>query len=171
MRNKKIHLIVAVAENGVIGKNNDLVWKIKDDMAFFKKTTMGSIVLTGRKNYESIPQRFRPLPNRLNCILTHQQSYVTDGDCVLFSSIEDWMEAYQQDERNLFIIGGGQVFKEALEKKLVDVVYYTKVKAQPEGDVFFPEIDFSNWHKELLLEGTKNEVNEFDFSIYRYSKE
>jgi dihydrofolate reductase len=170
MANKKIYLIVAVAENGVIGKNNDLAWKIKDDMAFFKKTTMGSIVLTGRKNYESIPTRFRPLPNRLNCILTRQKSYISDETCVVFSSIEDWIDTYQQYERNLFIIGGGEVFKEALEKKLVDVVYYTKVKTLPEGDVFFPEIDFSSWHKELLLEGTKNEVNEFDFSIYRYSK-
>jgi len=170
MSKKKIHLIVAVAENGVIGYNNDLVWKIKDDMAFFKQTTTGSIILTGRKNYESIPPAFRPLPNRLNCILTHQKSLDVNPACVLFSSIESWIASYQQDERELFIIGGGQVFSEALDKNLVDILYYTEVKAKPKGDVFFPSLNPLDWNDEIIAEGKKNGRNEFDFVIHRYTK-
>jgi dihydrofolate reductase len=170
MMKKQLFLIAAVAENNVIGKNNDLVWKIKDDMAFFKKTTQGAVLLMGRKNFESIPEKYRPLPNRVNCILTNQKKYIAPTDCPVFSSIEDWIEAYKNDERELFIIGGGQVFKEALDKKLVDVMYYTEVQANPDGDVFFPEIDTTYWKDEIISQGMKNMDNEFDFVIHRYTK-
>lgn len=167
---KIIHLIVAVAENGVIGKDNDLAWRIKDDMSFFRKMTVGNIVLTGRKNYESIPPKFRPLPNRLNCILTRNQNYVLPKECAVFSSIENWIDIYKEEERELFIIGGGQIFKEALEKELIDVMYYTEVKAAPDGDVFFPKINMDNWVDEILEKGVKNENNQYDFVIHRYTK-
>ena len=167
---KEIFLIAAVAENNVIGKDNDLVWKIKDDMAFFKRMTQGTVLLMGRKNFESVPEKYRPLPNRVNCILTNQKNYIAPADCPVFSSIEDWIEAYKNDERELYIIGGGQVFKEALDKNLVDVMYYTTVKGKPDGDVFFPEIDADYWNDEIIGEGKKNDVNEFDFVIHRYTK-
>lgn len=167
---KKIYLIVAVAENGVIGKDNDLVWRIKEDMAFFKQTTTGHIILSGRKNYESIPPQFRPLPKRLNCVLTRNKDYNLPEECPTFSSIESWINKFQDDERDLFIIGGGQVFKEALDKNLVDVIYYTEVKGSPEGDVFFPSVNFDVWSDEVLLRGEKNETNQYGFIIHRYTK-
>ena len=83
----KISLIVAVAENGVIGKDNDLIWHLPKDMQFFKKITIGHHVIMGRKNFESIPHKYRPLPNRTNIIITRQSEYKAEG-CVVVNSIE-----------------------------------------------------------------------------------
>lgn len=166
---KKIFLIAAVADNNVIGKNNDLVWRIKDDMRFFKETTTGHVLLMGRKNFESIPEKFRPLPNRLNCILTRNKTYEA-ADCVTIDSIENWIDLYKNDDRELFIIGGGQVYKEAMEKKLVDVMYITHVHGEPDGDTFFPEIDPNQWRVDVLQEGLKNDGNEFAYTIKKYSR-
>lgn len=167
---KKIHLIAAVAENLVIGKDNDLAWSIKDDMAFFKKTTQDSILLMGRKNFESIPEKYRPLPNRLNCILTHQKNYQAPENCPVFNSIDAWLDCYKEDARDLFVIGGGQLFSEFLNRNLVDVMYYTQVLAKPKGDVFFPSISPSDWHDEIIGKGEQNERNEFAFVIHHYTK-
>ena len=166
---KKIYLIAAVADNNVIGKDNDLVWRIKDDMRFFKETTTGHILLMGRKNFESIPAKFRPLPNRLNCILTRNKFYEAN-DCVTVDSIESWIDLYKNDDRELFIIGGGQVYKEALEKKLVDIMYITHVHAEPDGDTFFPVINKNDWTIETLQEGVQNEGNEFAYTIKKYTR-
>jgi dihydrofolate reductase len=164
-----IYLIAAVADNDVIGKDNDLVWRIKEDMLFFKETTTGQILLMGRKNFESIPEKFRPLPNRLNCILTRNQTYVA-ADCVTVDSIESWIDLYKNDDRELFIIGGGQVYKEALEKNLVDAMYITHVHAHPDGDTFFPTINKNEWKSEILQKGIQNESNEFAYTIKKYTR-
>lgn len=164
-----IYLIAAVADNDVIGKDNDLVWRIKEDMRFFKETTSGHILLMGRKNFESIPEKFRPLPNRLNCILTRNKSYEA-ANCVTVDSIENWLSSYKYDDRQMFIIGGGQVYKEALEKNLVDVMLITHVHARPDGDTFFPSINKNEWKSEILQEGIQNESNEFAYTIKKYTR-
>lgn len=165
---KNVNLVVAVAQNGVIGKNNQLIWQLRDDMKFFKELTWGHIVLTGRKNFESIPEKFRPLPNRLNCIMTRNKDYSVD-DCIIFSEIEGWIEAFQNDERDLFIIGGGEIYLQAIERKLVDVMYVTHVHANVDGDTFFPKIDPSLWQATQIGSGLKNDKNDFDFDIVKYT--
>ena len=105
----RISIIVAVASNGVIGRDNDLVWRLRDDMKFFSDTTKGHAVLTGRRNYESIPERFRPLPNRANIVVTRNPNYEAPGADVVHS-LEAGIEcarALKVDE--LCIIGGGQI--------------------------------------------------------------
>ncbi len=166
---KPIHIVVAVAKNGVIGKDNQLVWHLRDDMQFFKELTTGHIILTGRKNYESIPEKFRPLPNRLNCIMTRDKRYQAAG-CEFFDSFERWIEKYQNDDRQMFIIGGGEVYKQALEAGLVDVMYVTHVDASPEGDTFFPDFDKTLWRAEVLKTQPKDARNEFDFEIVKYTR-
>lgn len=166
---EKVTLIVAVADNNVIGKDNDLVWRLRDDMRFFKETTTGHIILTGRKNFESIPEKFRPLPDRLNCILTRNPEYDAPG-CELFSSVSGWLETYQNDERNLFIIGGGEVYRESLEKGYVTEMFITHVHGEPEGDTFFPDFDKEDWTISVVGTGEKNERNDYSFTIKKYTR-
>ena len=166
---KTTYLIAAVANNGVIGRDNDLIWHIKEDMKFFKSTTVGHIVLMGRKNFESIPEKFRPLPNRLNCILTRNPSYQVTN-CELVGSIEEWIEKYKDDARKSIIIGGGQVYHEAMDKDLVDELFITHVHASPEGDTFFPNIDPKKWAGQVIGSGEKNEVNEYSYTITHYTR-
>ena len=87
----KVSLIVAVSENGVIGKDNDLIWHLPKDMRFFKETTMGHHVIMGRKNFESIPHKYRPLPDRTNVVITRQSDYKAEG-CVVVNSVEAALE-------------------------------------------------------------------------------
>lgn len=166
---KNINLVVAVAQNGVIGRDNQLIWQLRDDMKFFKELTIGHIILTGRKNYESIPEKFRPLPNRLNCVMSRNLQYQA-LQCELFSNISSWIQKYSSDERELFIIGGGEIYRQALAQNVVDVMFITHVKAEPEGDTFFPEFDASQWRSEVLTSHTKDERNEYDFDIVKYTR-
>lgn len=166
---KKVNLVVAVAKNGVIGKENQLVWHLRDDMKFFKELTSGQIILTGRKNYESIPEKFRPLPNRLNCIMTRNKGYQATG-CELFSDIKTWIDTFRNDARELFIIGGGEIYNQALELDLVDVMYITHVNAEPEGDTYFPMFNEIDWHAEVISVQRRDERNEFDFEIVKYTR-
>src|SRR5687767_4437952 len=116
----KIIIVVAVAENNAIGKNNQLIWKLADDMKFFKETTIGHTIVTGRKNYESIPPKFRPLPQRVNIVITRQTNYDAPGAIIVHSLEAALEKARQADETKCFIIGGGEIFKEALDKNLID---------------------------------------------------
>ena len=121
-------LIAAVAENRVIGKDNALIWHLPNDMNYFKETTLNHHVIMGRKNYISIPEKYRPLPNRTNIVLSKQECY-HEEDCIVFNSIESAIAfARNNKETEVFIIGGGQIYKEALKKNLVDRIYITHVK-------------------------------------------
>ena len=170
MTKKNISLVVAVAANNVIGKDNQLVWHLRDDMKFFKTLTTGHVILTGRKNYESIPEKFRPLPNRLNCILTRNKKYKAPG-AEIFAGFESWAASFQEDERELFVIGGGEIYRMALENDWIDVMYITHVNAQPDGDTFFPAFDLDDWHAEVIANFEKDARNEFDFVIVKYTKQ
>ncbi len=165
-----VSLIVAVAENRVIGKDNDLIWSLPEDMRHFKRTTAGKLIITGRKNYESIPARFRPLPNRINYVLTRNSEYQADG-CELFSSLTDALSAAKETGlEEIFIIGGGQIYKEAVENDLVDRLYITHVRSNFEGDTFFPEIDWSKWETKFSEEFPADEKHAVPFTISTYFK-
>ena len=164
-----VSLIVAVSENGVIGKDNDLIWHLPKDMRFFKETTMGHHVIMGRKNFESIPHKYSPLPNRTNVIITRQADYTAEG-CVVANSVEAALEiAKQNGDTEPFIIGGGQIYKIALEQKLVDKIYLTKVYHSFEGDTFFPELN-SDWKEIERIDCKADEKHAHDYSFFTFEK-
>ena len=165
----KVSLIVAVAENGVIGKNNDLIWNLPKDMRFFKETTIGHHVIMGRKNFESIPERFRPLPNRTNVVITRQSNYQAEG-CVVVNSLEAALEVAQENgDKEPFIIGGGQIYKLALKGNLVDKIYLTKVHQAFDGDTFFPKLSVE-WQEISREDHEADEKHACGFSIISYIK-
>ena len=160
----RVSLIVAVSENGVIGKDNDLIWHLPKDMKFFKDTTQGHHVIMGRKNFESIPHKFRPLPNRTNVIVTRQSGYVAEN-CVVVNSMEESIEvAKKNGDTEPFVIGGGQIYKVALENNLIDRIYLTRIHHTFDGDTFFPNLS-EDW-KVIAREDCKaDEKNKYNYSF------
>lgn len=163
-----ISLIVAIAKNNAIGKDNDLLWHLPADMQFFKDTTTGHHIITGRKNYMSIPEKYRPLPNRENLVVTRDKTLQLEG-CKVFNSISsaiDYAQSCQQEE--VFIIGGGEIYKQSIE--LVDKMYITHVDVTyPDADTFFPDIDFTEWTLVEERHHRSDEKNKFSmtFSVYK----
>lgn len=166
----KVSLIVAMDTDRGIGKNNDLMWHLPSDMRFFKETTLGHIVVMGRKNYESIPEKYRPLPKRENVVLTRNESYVADK-CNVFHSLDECLKYYQsEEERTVFIIGGGEIYRQALEIDVIDEMYISHVNHSYKADTFFPDFDLKKWKIETVLEQAKDEKHKASFSVIRYSK-
>ncbi len=164
----KVALIVAMDKERGIGKNNDLMWHLPADMKFFKETTSGQVVIMGRKNYDSIPERFRPLPNRENAVLTRNTDFAAEG-CEVFHSLRDCLEHYKNEtERTVFIIGGGQIYAEALAFDAVEEMYITHVDKVYGAETFFPEIDAAKWKSEELFSQEKDEKHEAGFVVRRY---
>lgn len=138
---KEIAIIVAIAENYAIGKNNDLLWHISDDLKRFKKLTSGNPVIMGKKTYFSLP--LRPLPNRKNIVITDVPGEIIDS-CTMAYSIDDAVAQMDADKPN-FIIGGGSIYAQFLP--LANKLYLTRVHQSFDADVFFPKIDFDEWEK------------------------
>jgi dihydrofolate reductase len=165
----KVSLIVAMDKNRGIGKNNDLMWHLPNDMRFFKETTAHHIVVMGRKNYDSIPEKYRPLPNLKNVILTRNSSFEAK-DCDVFNSLNDALGAYTHESgKTVFIIGGGQIYTLALAKGVIDEMYITHINGDYDADTFFPEFDESKWDKELLLKQDIDERHKNSFEVFRYT--
>ena len=156
----RVSLIVAKSENNVIGRNNDLPWRLKDDLQNFKKLTMGHHILMGRKTFESIG---KVLPGRMSLVISSEPK-ANSENVFWFTSI---FRAIKQAERNgeteLFIIGGEKIYKYALS--LVDRIYITEVKATVEGNVYFPQLSLKNWKKVSEVNGEKNADNDYNFSM------
>jgi len=166
----RVSLIVAVSENGVIGKDNDLIWHLPKDMKFFKDTTQGHHVIMGRKNFESIPHKFRPLPNRTNIIVTRQTGYVAE-DCIVVNSVEDSIEvAKRNGDTEPFVIGGGEIYKVALENNLIDRIYLTKIHYTFKGDTFFPNLS-EDWKVLAREDCQADEKNKYDYSFLVLEKQ
>lgn len=166
----KTSLIVAVAENNVIGKDNTLIWHLPKDMQYFKEKTLHHHIITGRKNYISIPEKYRPLINRTNIVLTHQPNF-KEANCVVLHSLEEAINyAKNNNETELFIIGGGQIYREAIEKNLVDKMYITHIHQAFEGDTFFLEIDKNKWKKIFEEKHLADEKHKYAFTFVEYQK-
>jgi dihydrofolate reductase len=163
----KYALIVAIGKNNEIGKNNDLLWHLPRDMKFFKETTAGQIVVMGRKNWESIPEKFRPLPNRENIILTRNADYKAEGATVI-TSYDEIPHAVQNHKKTCFIIGGAQVYDLALQEDYLNEMYITYVDESFGADTYFPKIELENWNEEVLLRYEKDERNPYSFTVKRY---
>ena len=166
----KVSLIVAMDLEKGIGKNNDLMWHLPADMKFFKETTSEHIVVMGRKNYDSIPVKYRPLPNRENVVLTRNIDYKAEG-CLVFNSLEDCLDHYKnEDGKTVFIIGGGEIYRKALDLECVEEMYISHVNKMYGADTFFPDFDMEKWKVETIMTYEKDERNEASFSVMKYIK-
>jgi len=158
-----VSLIAAVSENNVIGKGNQLPWHLPADMKYFREITMGRCLIMGRKNYDSIPEKFRPLPGRTNIIVTRQKNFSADR-CIVVNSMEEALDqAKKKKETEAFIIGGGEIFKHSLH--LADKIYLTRIHHIIDGDVFFPELNADEWKEESAQHCKADEKNKFDYSF------
>lgn len=155
-----ISLIVAHASNLAIGKDNDLIWHLSEDLKRFKTLTSGHHIILGRKNYESIG---RLLPNRTSVIVTRNKDYQVKG-ALICNSLEEALEVSKGDNE-IFIIGGATIYAEALDKKLVDKMYITELKEAYEADVFFPKYKKGEWK---IVSETKWFYDEKSKINYRY---
>ncbi len=163
-----ISLIAAVSENYVIGKNNQLPWRLPADMKYFKEKTEGHCVLMGRKNYISIPEKFRPLTNRTNIVVTHQRNFKAEK-CIVVNSVDEGIEIAQTNrESELFVIGGGEIYKQTID--LAEKLYITWVHKKFEGDTFFSEINFSLWKEIERKDCEPDEKHKFAYSFCVYEK-
>lgn len=166
----KVSIIAALGRNREIGKNNDLIWHLPRDMKFFTDTTTPHYVIMGRRNYDSIPEKYRPLKNRVNVVVTRQKGFKAEN-CVVVASIEEGIAlAKFEGETECFIIGGGQIYQHALEKGLVDRMYLTHILEAFDADTFFPKFEPEDWFCKEIMKYQKDEKNPHDFVIDQYDK-
>lgn len=156
-----ISMIAAVGKNLELGKNNDLIWHFKEDMKFFKETTMGHPVIMGRKTFESLP---KALPGRKNIVISANPEYKADGAEVV-TSVEEAIKLAETEDTDAFVIGGGRIYNEFLP--YADNLYLTEINAEcPDADTYFPDFNKSDYIKEIVnfydVDGT-----EFYHVIYK----
>ncbi len=161
-----LSLIAAASTNNVIGKNNQLPWTLPQDMKYFKNTTWGMPVLMGRKTFASIENE--PLPGRINIILTKQKDWKADGVVVVNDLNDALFVAKDADCQEVFVIGGGEIYKEAIKK--ADRIYLTRVHTLVDGDVFFPEFEDKKWKLVSNRDCYKDEKHAFDYTFQVWEK-
>ena len=157
MKNKNISIIVAIAENFAIGKNNDLLFHLPNDLKRFRAITTGNTIIMGRNTLLSLPKW--PLPNRKHIVITDNKEDIFPG-CEIVFSIEEAMEKVK-NEKEAFIIGGGSIYRQFFP--YANKLYLTLVHKPFEADVFFPEINYSEW-EEVAREDYFDEKNQFNYS-------
>ena len=156
-----ISIIVAIGENNEIGKNNDLLWHIPEDLKRFKKITTGNNIIMGRNTFQSLPKG--ALPNRTNIVITDNEEEKFEN-CVMAYSITEAVSKCDDDKEN-FIIGGGMIYKQFID--VADTLYLTKIHKSFDADIFFPEIDYSDWE---LIKKEEAKTSEFEYSYLIYKK-
>ena len=140
-----ISMIAAVGKNLELGKNNDLIWHFKEDMKFFKETTMGHPVIMGRKTFESLP---KALPGRKNIVISANPEYKADGAEVV-TSVEEAIKLAEAENTDVFVLGGGRIYAEFLP--YADNLYLTEINAEcPDADIYFPDFNKSDYIKEIV---------------------
>ena len=159
-----ISIIVAIAENNAIGRNNELLWYISEDLKRFKKITLGHKVIMGRNTYLSLP--IRPLPGRTNIVISDVPDENFEG-CVMLNSIEQALEMCQSDEE-CFVIGGGMVYKQFLPH--ASKLYITRVYKSFEADTFFPEINYDEWEEIERETHCPDGENDFEYAFIIYQR-
>lgn len=165
----KLSVIVAVAENGVVGKNNALPWYLPEDLQYFKRTTLGKPIVMGRKTFESIG---RPLPGRTNIVISSNPDYVAEGVTVVSSLPEALAFAGEvaliDGTEELMVIGGATIYAAAIP--LADRLYVTEVHARVEGDAYLGEIDWGKWRESSRDYQSAEAPNPYDFSFVVYDR-
>jgi len=165
-----VSAIVAVGKDLEIGKDNELLWHLPVDMKYFKEITTGHHVIMGRKSYESIPEKYRPLPDRVNVVVSRQSDLLIEGALVTTSIHKAIEIAEVAGENEVFIIGGGQIYDLALKTDLVDRLYITWVEASFDADIFFPTIDGRDWNEVSSRKMKKDDRNAHDLTFTIYEK-
>ena len=156
-----IVLLVAVASNGVIGGDNKLLWHLPEDMKRFKALTTGHPVIMGRKTWESLPEKFRPLPNRRNIVLSRNIAYLAPG-AEVFDSLDEAIAACA-DAAKIYVIGGAEIYAQALQS--ASCLEMTELQQAFEGDAYFPPFDMDAW-QETSRSSHQHEGIAFDFVTY-----
>ncbi|HEX7607312.1 MAG TPA: dihydrofolate reductase [Usitatibacter sp.] len=159
----RVSLVVAMARNRVIGRDNALPWRLPADLAHFRKVTMGHPVVMGRRTFESIG---KALPGRMNIVITHNREYAAPGCIVVNSLDEAWKAAGNAEE--VCVIGGTTLFDETL--LLADAIHLTEVGADVEGDTYFPEFDRSEWNEREIARHPADERNAYPFRILELTR-
>lgn len=160
-----ISLIVAASTNNSIGKNNQLLWHLPNDLKFFKNTTWGMPVIMGRKTFESVN---KPLPGRFNIVITKQADWKAEG-VIVAKDVDDAIEKASATHcLEIFIIGGGEIYKQAIE--IADKIYLTRVHATIDGDTFFPAINENIWSQETNKDFEANEKHAYAYSFQTWIK-
>jgi dihydrofolate reductase len=159
MVNQNISIICALTKNRVIGNNEKIPWHIKEDFKLFKEKTENQIVIMGRLTFESIPKKFRPLPNRTNIVISRNE--MKEENVLTFNSLEKAINFCKKnyDKKEIFLIGGNRIYSEGIN--FANQLYLSFIKKDYQGNVFFPKIDFSNYKK---IE--EKEFEEFVFKKY-----
>lgn len=153
-------IIVAKAENNVIGKDNDLIWHMPNDLKHFRNTTMGHYIIMGRKTFEATK---KPLPGRTSIVITRNKDYKAEGYIVVNTIDEALKLGEENKQEEVFILGGGEIYKQAME--LADKIYLTEIKESFEGDTYFPEIDYSKWQETKRTEFEPDEKNPYPYAF------
>lgn len=161
----RIAIVAAVAKNGVIGRDNTLPWRLPEDMKRFKALTMGQAVLMGRKTWESLPDKFRPLPGRQNIVVTRNASYRAEGAAVV-TSIDDALRAVN-DKNEVFVIGGAEIYRLALPR--AHRLQLTEINIEFEGDTYFPSISREEW-TEIAREHKPADGTPFSYDFVVYDR-
>jgi len=161
-----ISIIAAVSKNQIIGKDNQLVWNLPKDMKYFSNVTKGHSVIMGRRNWDSIPKKWRPLPQRKNIILSKNKELNIRGATVT-NTIEEAIEiSRSNNDDEIFIIGGGEIYN--LGIPLSDKLYITEIHSKVDGDTYFPVWNKKEWKEisRITHQKDKNHNHSFDFVIY-----
>ena len=162
-----VSLVVAAAANGVIGRDNQMPWHVPEDLAHFKRLTLGHPVIMGRKTYESILAALgKPLPGRTNIVVTRQAGFAAPG-CIVTTSFDEAVAAVR-DVDEIFVIGGAEIYRLVLER--ADRVYLTRIDAAFEGDVTFPALDPAVWREAERENHPPAGGRAFGFAFLRYDR-
>jgi dihydrofolate reductase len=162
-----INLIVATNTQNIIGQNNDLIWKIPEDLKHFKETTLNSNIIMGRKTYESIG---RPLPKRKNIIITRNLDYKCDERCVIVNDVKSAIKECDKT-MNIFVIGGSQIYKTFLDENLINRVYLTVIKDEVDDEEGMTYFNFEEYkdRNNFKLQSSRTSHNEnysYDFLVF-----
>jgi dihydrofolate reductase len=161
-------LVAGVARNGAIGRDNQLLWRLPEDLKHFREVTMGAPVIMGRRTWESLPERFRPLPGRHNIVLSRSGGFRAVGASVA-ATLDDALALARRDHpARVFVIGGEQVYRDALP--LADELELTEVERDFEGDAFFPPFDRGDFAEVRRERHHAPAPNDFDFSFVTYRR-
>ncbi len=160
-----ISLIVAASENNAIGKDNQLLWNLPNDLKFFKNKTWGMVVIMGRKTFEAVN---KPLPGRVNIVITKQENWKTENVWVAKDLDDALKQAASTNCKEIFVIGGGEIYKQSM--MIAERIYMTRVHVDLHGDTFFPVIDETKWQLIENLDFVADEKHAYNYSFQTWDK-